>query len=97
MSLKKIKKAIKRELSNQFDAGWNTGWDQSREITEIRVGRSYWNGVKSEQARIQEVIDENLDWAKESGNGSEIVFWSEAKKILATDEVYNEQLKKDGF
>jgi adenosylcobinamide amidohydrolase len=97
MSLKKIKKAIKKELSNQFDAGWNTGWDSAREVTEIRVGRSYWEGVRAEQARVQEVIDTNLEWATESRSGSEIVFWSEAKKILATDEVYNEQLKKDDF
>jgi hypothetical protein len=103
MSLKKIKKAIHKELANQFEAGWSSGYDAATEICEQLREVSFVEGANKEQERIQEVIRMNIQWATESGRGSEVIFWNKAKEILIpinidySEETYKRQLEEDGF
>lgn len=107
MGMKKILKTIKKELEKSRNEGWSVGYEAGYEtadsVADDRVDFAFKDGVEKEQRRIQEVIRMNIQWATESGRGSEIVFWNKAKEILTpvevdySDEAYYKELEKDGF
>ncbi len=102
-SLKKINKAIDRLVSEEWGFGYNSGYEDARDVSSSEYIDALMLGAKAEQARIQSVLDMQIEWAMESGRGVEAVKFKQIKELLVpvnidySEEAYKLDMEKDGF
>jgi hypothetical protein len=79
MKIKKITKKIEAYGLEKYFMGYNTGFDDG-----ISDGNTYGftEGAEAEQERIQTVLDMHIQWALESGKGSEVIMLNRVKEML---------------
>jgi hypothetical protein len=79
MKIKKITKKIEKYGLEKYFMGYNTGFnDGIMESSEP----SFQEGSQAEQERIQTVLDMHIQWAMESGKGSEVIMLNRVKEML---------------
>jgi hypothetical protein len=98
-ALKRLKKVLAKELA----LAWENGYAESTEDHSYNYHVGYNNGVSEERERIKAIFDMNIQWALESGKGSDVVFFTKAKQIIEpvevdySEEAYKKSLEDDGF
>jgi hypothetical protein len=79
MNIKKITKKIEKYGLSEYFRGYNTGFENAEESVSEE---SFTAGAEAEQERIQSVLDMHIQWALESGKGSEVVMLNRVKEML---------------
>jgi hypothetical protein len=99
--LKKINKAIAALVSEEWDFGYNVGYDAGSDVASSEYIDALMLGAQAEQDRIQKVLDMQIEWAMESGKGAEAIKFKQIKEILVpvkvdySDEAYKEDIKRE--
>jgi hypothetical protein len=79
MKIRKIAKKIEKYAAEHYSNGYNAGFSDYR---DCYADQDYVNGVEAEQLRIQTVLDMHIQWAMESGKGSDVIMLNKIKEII---------------
>ena len=79
MNIKKITKKIEAYASQEYDRGY---YSATADVYDEAYKEGFDDGVAGEQSRIQTVLDMHIQWALESGKGSEVIMLNRVKEML---------------
>lgn len=79
MNLKKIVKKIEEYASQEYDRGY---YNATADIYTEAYDDGFGYGAEKERERIQSLLDMHIQWALESGKGSEVVMLNRIKEVI---------------
>jgi hypothetical protein len=79
MNIKKITKKIEKYATKSYFQGYNSGYENAEVVVSEEA---FTDGSLAEQERIQTVLDMHIQWALESGKGSEVVMLNRVKEMI---------------
>ena len=77
--MKKITKQIEKYANKHYANGYSAGFADYR---DTYADQNFIDGSEAEQERIQTVLDMHIQWAMESGKGSEVIMLNRIKEVI---------------
>jgi hypothetical protein len=77
MNIKKIIRKVEQYAQEKYEDGFDNGF-----IAGDNYEEAFDDGALAERERIQSVIDLHIQWALESGKGSEVVMLNRIKEVI---------------
>jgi flagellar biosynthesis/type III secretory pathway protein FliH len=92
MKIKKITKKIEQYAAESYSLGY---FNATAEVYTEAYDEGYDDGLAKEQSRIQSVLDMHIQWALESGKGSEVIMLNKIKEVIVPIVIKEDV--EDGF
>jgi hypothetical protein len=79
MNIKKITKKIEKYANRYYSNGYDAGFADYRDNYALEA---FNTGAEAERERIQTILDMHIQWALESGKGTDVIMLNKIKEII---------------